>query len=645
MEQLQKRGGICEYCLRALACIVFALTVLYIFTIWNLTFHSDSAASNMLAREQMLTGQWFPETWNYSTGISIFFFNAPTIVLSIFTGNQILLRNLSVLLFLIVFVLTFRYFSRRILCSGFYLVVLCFLCSNTSATVTEISFAQAAYLPDLLYSIVLLVLTMRAFDEQFRVKSKRWLIGLLVFVLFLSLYGVLSLAYQLLPLLAAVVLCLAIEHWNMPLIQVKKQLFGGAKALLMITASAIVGLFLYKALEAYTGFVSGTNVTYLGTGETANRFLAFFLSAIGYRTNVQLFSVSGIMNAVVLLGFGAVLVCCILLFTKYAEQPFAVKVFMNFSLIVIAIHIYFVFTIYCQENGTERYLFRPIVFMWMLASYYIYTYILPKGFMPKLLVIAALAVFSLPNMLSTLPQVKNYPEAREAQLGLVQFLEEHEQTHGYATFWNAGNNMVLSDFEVEIGGVLLNQTIEPHYWLSSDNSYDPDLYEGESFLLLTESENAQYANSHGMNVLGKPKEVLSYSGYVIYVYPYNIAKNSFSGNGFDKTEMMEAMVVSDEAMRQADGTLSLTAGQIIYGPYIQLPDGNYEIELEFSELQGDVYLRLTGDSGGTLLREEVITETRETITYTAQEDINNFEIVLMTEGLAKLKSVKITRNY
>ena len=67
------------------------------------------------------------------------------------------------------------------------------------------------------------------------------------------------------------------------------------------------------------------------------------------------------------------------------------------------------------------------------------------------------------------------------------------------------------------------------YWLCVGRYFDPENYSGKSFLLLTDTEAAQYEESNSYSKLGAPDDVLHYNGYSIYVYPYNISENNFNG--------------------------------------------------------------------------------------------------------------------
>lgn len=630
--------------LRILITILAALTIICIFTIYKLGFHSDFAAANILAREQLRTGQLLPDTWNTSTGIFLVFYNLLIVPFSLFIKDQLVLHSMAVTIVLLIFVFLLRYFSQKIVGSNFYLVVLCFFFSGTSSVVVAMAFAEAAYLISVLDNILLLTLFFKAVSNNFSVKSKKYYRLLLVYVAYLCLYGVLNLAYQVLPFLGSMVLFFILEHATIPSHQLKQEFSRTIKLIAFLLVSIVVGLLGADYLAEAVEFQSQANITYAGYSNQASAFVGFILTAIGYRGGVQLFSLPGLMNAVIIAAFLAMLICCIQLFRKYHEQSFEVKILMNFSLVIFCIYLYFDFLIYCTfVTGVERYFFKPLFFLYILSGYYIYTYIFQKGFLSKIVAIVSIAIFSLPYAVAGIPTILNYPKLHNEQLGLVNYLKGNGLKHGYATFWNAGNNMVLSNFDIEIGGVLLQEYIVPYRWLSSDISYDPDSYTGESFLMLTDAEAEVFEKQIGFAVLGDPSQILSYDGFKIYVYPYNIAENDFYGRGYSNTEMIDTMVTSSEQMRQLDGTISISAGEVVYGPYITLPRGEYQIDIDFSEIGSEIYMRLTSDAGETLLSENTIKDIDYTVTYEALDDLENFEIVLSTNDLAILDSIRLTK--
>ena len=77
---------------------------------------------------------------------------------------------------------------------------------------------------------------------------------------------------------------------------------------------------------------------------------------------------------------------------------------------------------------------------------------------------------------------------------LISFLEENDLHYGYASFWNASVNTVLSNGEVQVLPLWdydANKGVRPpynpsdyRYWLNNRNWYDPASHPGKSFVLL-----------------------------------------------------------------------------------------------------------------------------------------------------------------
>ena len=108
--------------------------------------------------------------------------------------------------------------------------------------------------------------------------------------------------------------------------------------------------------------------------------------------------------------------------------------------------------------------------------------------------------------------------------GLTDFLENKGLQYGYATFTNAEEYSVLSNNRVRIRSVVFDQeTVSPVKWLTSDTFYEPDIYIGNTFLMITEDE-LKKGFPNGINVWGQPKETFKYKKFNIFVYNYNVSK-------------------------------------------------------------------------------------------------------------------------
>ena len=81
---------------------ILAGVICFCFTKENLFFNSDSSAANMLARCMAENGSLFPSGWVYSTSPMVWFLNIPIAFLSLFMSDQLLMRSISVLLFVII---------------------------------------------------------------------------------------------------------------------------------------------------------------------------------------------------------------------------------------------------------------------------------------------------------------------------------------------------------------------------------------------------------------------------------------------------------------------------------------------------------------------------------------------------------------
>ena len=140
-------------------------------------------------------------------------------------------------------------------------------------------------------------------------------------------------------------------------------------------------------------------------------------------------------------------------------------------------------------------------------------------YLPVMIIIYAVfthLVFWKVNM----SEMKNLPDP----YGLTAFLEERGLTHGYASYWNAHKNTVLSDGRVTVAGVEVKEyAIEPQYWLTNRQYYSGDFYNGPTFLVLTENEVPLFdAHGKAAETYGIPKEQLQYEDLTIYLYDYNI---------------------------------------------------------------------------------------------------------------------------
>lgn len=91
-----------------------------------------------------------------------------------------------------------------------------------------------------------------------------------------------------------------------------------------------------------------------------------------------------------------------------------------------------------------------------------------------------------------------------------------ELTKGYATYWNAYNNVIYSNFDLEIGAVRIDYNdIQPRYWLADADYFSVDKNLDKSFLILIGSELENY--HYAIQSLGEPLEIFEYDNLIVYI--------------------------------------------------------------------------------------------------------------------------------
>lgn len=127
---------------------------------------------------------------------------------------------------------------------------------------------------------------------------------------------------------------------------------------------------------------------------------------------------------------------------------------------------------------------------------------------------------------------------------LDRILQREGLTRGYATWWNAGATTVLSDGAVTVHPVEMNmQMLRPHPAMVDLGWYEPSAYRGRTFLALRSKEASDAQLAHLETRLGSPQAVIEEGGYVIQVYPRNIAAD---------LSCAEAVVALDEALARQE---------------------------------------------------------------------------------------------
>ncbi|MCH5203853.1 MAG: hypothetical protein J1F03_03840 [Oscillospiraceae bacterium] len=521
-----------------LICIIcITIRSVYIFTGSIEYFTSDSAAYNILGREENLTGTLYPEDWNNATAMFGFGPNVLIWAFSNFITDQMVLKNLSFFIFYLFLIASIVYVSKAIFKNRSYLVAVPIISIGFSAVYSDM-LLHIQYIVGGIVSVVLPSLFLSSFSEN---KTKRTVSLILFFVMY-SLYAhnsVLILQQVTLPLIAAAILYVLLNSYKDKSIDFRKY-----KNMIIVTVGfgvlAMVNLLLYKKVfepEELRHSYNSVITVFMQPNSVLNNISIFIQSVLhlfGFSYGENLLSFAGAAGLIKVLCAVLLLIYFpIRLVKKYREQSDKMQIFILYTLV----HVGEIIVIASMGTipdyiGGARYLITSACLLAVLGSNYIYNYILKET---NVLSYASLIVCCGYLALGAFPLIQassNYKNILNSKKDISDFLCENDLVYGYASFWNAGNNSVLSDFKVQINPVIINdQAIDPYYWLCIGRYFDPETYSGESFLLLTKQEADSFVDSLEYKKLGTPDNILQHNGYVVYVYPYNISVNNFNGEG------------------------------------------------------------------------------------------------------------------
>lgn len=113
-------------------------------------------------------------------------------------------------------------------------------------------------------------------------------------------------------------------------------------------------------------------------------------------------------------------------------------------------------------------------------------------------------------------------ESNQALENVIDTLEKNNLQYGYGTFWNANSITLLSDNDVKVRCINVNESgVSPRAYQTNINWYKDNSYK-EYFLLLKADEYVTYKYSE--NYVEPIKEIKS-DNYFILVYNYNLLEN------------------------------------------------------------------------------------------------------------------------
>ena len=400
------------------------------------------------------------------------------------------------------------------------LICALFTCFPYSKNYYYIGLGCGYYLGKYLLEALLVLFTLLMLKKP---KFKDW--KYVALLLLSALAGVKGVRYMLviyIPICIALFIIFVAEIGfvnELKLVQIKEKL--GKEKLIgaTIIGTSIVAylagyVFNLKILNKMFSYASYTGITFGDFGESslaerAAELLAGWFDVMGYRPKVEVFSLDGIANVLILAAFGSFVYCTVFLFKRFAKLNFIsqfILLFVNISIIFNS----YVFLV--TDEFVARYYTPIYIFIFLIVSVYLNEK--DENAIYKLIVSCILCIYMLVTCITTV-KVMNAVDNISYRMGSCDFLLENGYTFGYATFWNANFYSGLTDGKIEMAGITDPGTMEAYRWNTLEKYYERDYCKEKTFILLTTVEYEKYKDSQ---VIQSGDIVYQDSGYVIVGY-------------------------------------------------------------------------------------------------------------------------------
>ena len=624
-------------------------------------FNSDTAIANLLAKEQIFSKQLFPTEWIYVQDVWTFFINVPMIFLSLFIKDQVLLRCTAVFIQTLILLLMLIVYNKYIFKNNSILLYGTIIFTLFTLNNLENMFAQAAYGYQVIFILIIFIFTTISVSDDFKINKKLIIFSCLSLCI-ACISGVRLLGTVVIPIICSFTLVYIIENINETYKKVLDDLKKYILWLLLLFSSALIGYFIYCIIKTSSYFVAGVSEQIIRSHADINNIIEsikIFISGLwllfGIEYRVNLFSINGIAYILRYFAtFAFMFVFPILLLKKYKNENIHIKRLILFSWIsfIITIIIYILSINIAVDVITIRYFQIPMIMQIILSSYFIYKYLLKKNFLTCLTCMLILIIYICTNIYIGInmefnKSSKNIIKERNE---LKIFFKEKDLKFGYASYWNAYKNSTLFNFEPEIAAILPYKfPIEKYPHLTTNRYYNPNYYNGRTFLLLTEEEFQIFNNKKNEYLYGKPEEKYQINGYIILIYKYNLS-NLFSdfaiAKGIERDVLIQTFY-NEYTVFNDDKTITLNMDGIVFGPYWTLDKGIYKIKINCDiskNIEDYLSIKVHTDLGKTNIpvSETKIYSGENIIEFRIHELTNNFEIVIINNNFDEVLLREIT---
>lgn len=511
---------------RILAAVCFLSIVMAMYsalTYGQSIIHSDTATSFLLAREQVRGRSLFPDGWCYGNGdLWVLGQNLVAIPLTYLIQDQSLSRAVQAAVILLLAVWSIWYFCRKELKNDSWLfsvpVFLIFLFGTL-----DMILYQGAYTSQMMFMLFGVALYFSLIQNDCIPKKTKVLFCILICLL--SMGGIRQIAEIVIPLVGAAILRFYICNKEKEYEKYKSEIRRLIVHLLLILIPMVVGYVVYLSIcqSHVMGNSDNNNLNFSGSldevwGNLARTIINTF-AVFGFSAGEDVFSINGIRNLISIAS-------CLFIFyiipflqiRHYKEETQEMQFFILYGTVHNAVMLILILFF---GKTTDRYLLSSVYVYIIWSGNYMVQYYTEKNNLKRVAVVYTTIVFTMIQGISLYTLGTGWQARLAGREMVTDVLESKGLQYGYATYWYAGCHTLLSDFKVQVNAVSINEKgIEPYYWLSSENWYDPKAYQGDTFLMLDDNENSQLKNTKIMKELGEYKEMFKIDGTNLNVYVY-----------------------------------------------------------------------------------------------------------------------------
>lgn len=533
-----KTLGILERIFLSILIIILCMATHHIFIGTAAAFDGDLASYNVLAREQILSGQVIPSEWRVGHDIRLIYLNLIIVFLTPLGLDQLLMRSIAVFIQSIGFLAVLLAYGKHVFKDKSYLFYVPIIFSYISFLYANFVFGNSAYGYEsmvVLFSFMLLSLSI---NETCKLDLKHLFFSSLL-IFYLSITGTRYFAVLLLPVIISFALSYLIEYHNESYHQVLPYIKKFTLWCVCIIIFALLGFSIYRWIAANRFVEASVSHPILrnNINEIIRSFI-FMISGIwayfGIGHQAELFSLRGVAYVIRYFASFIFLFGVPFCLTKqYKNESIVVKRLIIFSWTGIALTAFIaLFTPIMVNPEAARYFITNIVLSMILSGYFLYKYMFKKSFLlgsaACIMLLAILFSFNFERVNYIVSHRPTRSRYLSESMALRDALRDRGLSVGYASNWHAHSLTVKFEFNPHIAPVLdfdeNTAQLAAFPVLVSTAFYDYNYHTDNTFLLLSYHEHEFFqSNIFLQYTLGEPIEVFEKSGYIILVFDYNIA--------------------------------------------------------------------------------------------------------------------------